>query len=40
MRFISLRSVQHALKERRYWSFCAALTTLEPVVIGPNMRLL
>lgn len=40
MRFISLRSVLHAIKERRNWSFCAAMTTVEPLVVGPNLRLL
>jgi hypothetical protein len=40
MQFISLRSVIHALKERKCWAFCAALGTDHPVVVGPNMRLL
>jgi len=40
MRFISLRSVLHALKERKCWAFCAAITTLEPVEVGPNLRVL
>jgi hypothetical protein len=40
MRFISLRSVSHALKERKWWSFCAALATDAPVTVGPNLRLL
>lgn len=40
MRFISLRSVIHALKERRYWGFCAAVSTVRPVGVGPNLRLL
>jgi len=40
MLFISLRSVVHALKERKCWSFCAAMTTEQPVCVGPNLRLL
>jgi hypothetical protein len=40
MKFISLRSVFHALKERRFWAFCAAMATDEPVATGPNLRLL
>jgi hypothetical protein len=40
MRFISLGSLLHALKERKCWSFCAAMATTQPVVIGPNLRLL
>jgi hypothetical protein len=40
MRFISLHSVVHALKERNYWSFCAAMATAQPVIVGPNLRLL
>lgn len=40
MWFISLRSVQHALKERAFWSLCAAMTTVDPVPVGPNLRLL
>ncbi|HEU0201707.1 MAG TPA: hypothetical protein VFR86_14900 [Burkholderiaceae bacterium] len=40
LRFISLRSVFHALKERKSWSFCAAIATVEPVTVGPNLRLL
>jgi len=40
MRFISLRSVMHALKERSCWSFCAAMATFQPVTVGPNLRLL
>jgi hypothetical protein len=40
MRFISLRSVIHALKEREYWGFCAAVSTVRPVSVGPNLRLL
>jgi len=38
--FISLQSVFHALKERKYWSFCAALATMQPLSVGPNLRLL
>jgi hypothetical protein len=40
MKFISLQSVFHALKERGCWSFCAAMATDQPVVVGPNLRLL
>jgi len=40
MKFISLRSVFHALKERHYWAFCAAMATDKPVAAGPNLRLL
>lgn len=40
MRFISLRSVFHALKERKYWALCAAMATERPVSVGPNLRLL
>jgi len=40
MLFISLRSVVHALKERSCWSFCAAMSTAQPVIVGPNLRLL
>lgn len=40
MRFISLTAVFHALKERRFWSFCAAMATDKPVRVGPNVRLL
>jgi hypothetical protein len=40
MKFISLQSVFHALKEHRCWSFCAAMATDEPVTVGPNLRLL
>lgn len=40
MKFISLLSVLHALKERHYWAFCAAMTTDKPVRVGPNVRLL
>lgn len=38
MKFISLRSVSHALKERRWWAFCAAMATDNPVPVGPNLR--
>ena len=30
MKFISLSAVLHALKERRFWSFCAARATDHP----------
>jgi hypothetical protein len=40
MKFISLRAVSHALKERRFWAFCAAMATDEPLDVGPNLRLL
>ena len=40
MKFISLWSVFHALKERRCWAFCAAIATDQPVPCGPNLRLL
>jgi hypothetical protein len=40
MRFISLRSLTHALRERNFWGFCAALSTIQPVSVGPNLRLL
>jgi hypothetical protein len=40
MKFISLHAVFHALRERRFWSFCAAMATDEPLVTGPNLRLL
>ena len=40
MKFISLSSVAHALKERKWWSFCAAIATDAPVLVGPNLRLL
>jgi len=38
--YISLLSVVHSLKERTFWSFCAALSTHEPLPVGPNLRLL
>ena len=40
MKYISYRSLFHAIKERRCWGFCAAMTTDAPVAIGPNLRLL
>lgn len=40
MKFISLVAVSNALKERRWWGFCAAIATDAPVPIGPNLRLL
>jgi hypothetical protein len=40
MQFISLRSVMHAIKERKFWAFCAAMGTEQPVAVGPNMRVL
>ena len=40
MKYISFRSVVHALKERQIWAFCAAMTTDQPVIVGPNLRLL
>jgi hypothetical protein len=40
MKFISLRSVLHALKERRCWAFCAAIATDQPLCVGPNLRIL
>jgi hypothetical protein len=40
MKFISVQSVFHALKERRLWAFCAAMTTDQPVIVGPNLRIL
>jgi hypothetical protein len=40
MKFISLRSVAHALKEHKLWSFCAAIATDVPVIVGPNLRML
>ena len=40
MKYISYRSLFHALKERRRWSFCAAMTTDQPVPVGPNLRLI
>jgi hypothetical protein len=40
MKFISLRSVSHALKERKWWGFCAAMATDQPVAVGPNLRML
>lgn len=40
MKFISLRSLAHALKEHGMWRFCAAIATDAPLVVGPNLRLL
>jgi len=40
VKFISLRSVSHVLKERKWWSFCAAIATDNPVTVGPNLRVL
>lgn len=40
MKFLSLRSVAQVLKERKLWSFCAAMATDAPISIGPNLRLL
>jgi hypothetical protein len=40
MRFISLSSVFHALKERKCWAFCAAMATDRPLIAGPNLRVL
>jgi hypothetical protein len=37
-KFISLGSVYHALQERRFWFFCAAMATDQPLAIGPNLR--
>jgi hypothetical protein len=37
-KFISLSAVFHALKERRYWAFCAAMATDRPLAAGPNLR--
>jgi hypothetical protein len=39
MKFISFQSVLNTLKERSYWSFCAAIATDEPVRVAPNLRL-
>jgi hypothetical protein len=38
VKFISLSALYHALKERRFWSFCAAMGTDEPLAHGPNLR--
>jgi hypothetical protein len=38
MKFISASSLRHALKEHRFWAFCAALSTDHPVPVGPNLR--
>ena len=38
--FISLRSVEHALKERGFWACCAALSTVTAMPVGPNLRVL
>jgi hypothetical protein len=40
MKFISLRSVAQTLKERKWWSFCAALATDRPMAISPQVRVL
>jgi hypothetical protein len=40
MKFISLSAVRHALKEHRFWTFCAAMATDQPMSFGPNVRLL
>jgi hypothetical protein len=40
MKFISVSSVAQALKERKFWSFCAALTTDMPLCVGPHLRML
>jgi hypothetical protein len=40
MRFIPLRSLFHALKERKCWAFCAAMATERPQDVGPNLRVL
>jgi hypothetical protein len=38
VKFISFGALYHALKERRFWSFCAAMATDEPLAEGPNLR--
>lgn len=38
MKFISAQSLYHALKERKYWALCAAMSTDKPVPVGPNLR--
>ncbi len=40
MKFISLRSLVHALKEQHCWAFCAAIATDQPLPVGPNLRIL
>ena len=40
MKFISLGAVSSALKERKWWAFCAAIATDRPVPVSPNLRLL
>jgi len=40
MQFVSLRSITRALKERRWWAFCAAMATDRPLTEGPNLRIL
>lgn len=40
MKFISAQSLYHALKERKFWALCAAMSTDQPVLVGPNLRLL
>ncbi|MGE5336958.1 MAG: hypothetical protein ACM3PU_03965 [Gemmatimonadota bacterium] len=40
MKFISLLSLLHALQERNWWGFCAAMATDVPMPAGPNLRLL
>jgi len=40
MKFISLDALCHALKERKWWAFCAAIATDRPMVVSPNLRLL
>ena len=38
MKFIALNAVVQALKERRFWFFCAAMATDRPLAAGPNLR--
>jgi hypothetical protein len=40
MQYIALSAVVSALRERRLWSFVAALATSTPEAFGPNLRLL
>ena len=38
--YISLLSVVHALKERSFGWSCVAMSTTEPLPVGPNRRVL
>ncbi|HTT09393.1 MAG TPA: hypothetical protein VMG60_00740 [Burkholderiaceae bacterium] len=40
MKFISLDALCHTLRERKWWTFCAAIATDTPMLVSPNLRVL